>query len=435
MKKLLAIVLAMAMVLSLAACGGSSAPATEAPKADAPAAEAPAAEAPAAEEHEPVTIEFLCWGAAETTTADAFNAMVEGFMAKYPWITVEVTECNYDAVNTTLLTRAASQSAPDVAQVSNQWVAALYEMDALTALDDIMAAESIADYYEGAKSGTTIGGKVYSAPWIMQPMTMYCNMDLIKAAGYDAVPATWDEYVEQCYAIAKLGTNADGNTVYGRSLASTVLVGAGYFSLIDVWSNGGEFSDADGNICFYSDGTVAAYTELQNMVKAGVIAPGLQIVDNRSLFGNGQIGFHFDAPSQVANFSNVNLEVAQVPGGNSFSSDHHLVAFQNSEHPEECALLIDYLSGPEGMDLYTDYNDVICARTSVEELEFFSNMTGNMQVFFEAAGVAKSLPVQSSNFPAAMEAIAEGIQRVVIGMEDVDTVIKDVDAELVKMYG
>ena len=51
MKKMLAVVLAVLMVLSLAACGGSSAPAaTEAPAAAAPAAtEAPAAEAPATE--------------------------------------------------------------------------------------------------------------------------------------------------------------------------------------------------------------------------------------------------------------------------------------------------------------------------------------------------------------------------------------------------
>ncbi len=48
MKKILAMLLALVMVLSLAACGGS-APAEEAPKADAPAAEAPAAEAPAEE--------------------------------------------------------------------------------------------------------------------------------------------------------------------------------------------------------------------------------------------------------------------------------------------------------------------------------------------------------------------------------------------------
>ena len=48
MKKLMAMVLALVMVLSLAACGGSTAaPATEAPAAAAPAA--PATEAPAEE--------------------------------------------------------------------------------------------------------------------------------------------------------------------------------------------------------------------------------------------------------------------------------------------------------------------------------------------------------------------------------------------------
>ena len=48
MKKLIALLLALAMVMALAACGASEAPAaTEAPKADAPAAEAPAAPAEA----------------------------------------------------------------------------------------------------------------------------------------------------------------------------------------------------------------------------------------------------------------------------------------------------------------------------------------------------------------------------------------------------
>ena len=43
MKKIIALLMAMVMVLSLAACGASEPAATEAPAADAPAAEAPAA--------------------------------------------------------------------------------------------------------------------------------------------------------------------------------------------------------------------------------------------------------------------------------------------------------------------------------------------------------------------------------------------------------
>ena len=49
MTKFLALILALAMVFALAACGGSAAPAAEAPAEEAPAAEAPAAEAPAEE--------------------------------------------------------------------------------------------------------------------------------------------------------------------------------------------------------------------------------------------------------------------------------------------------------------------------------------------------------------------------------------------------
>ena len=49
MKKLIALLLALVMVLGLVACGAKDAPAADAPAADAPAADAPAADAPAAD--------------------------------------------------------------------------------------------------------------------------------------------------------------------------------------------------------------------------------------------------------------------------------------------------------------------------------------------------------------------------------------------------
>lgn len=73
MKKLMAMVLALVMVLSLAACGGSAAPATEAPAAAAPAAPAepaaPATEAPAEE--------------GKVFNIYAWNEEFKGFFEKY----------------------------------------------------------------------------------------------------------------------------------------------------------------------------------------------------------------------------------------------------------------------------------------------------------------------------------------------------------------
>ena len=246
MKKILAIVLALAMILSLAACGSK---AEETKPAESVKTTEAAKTETVKEEKEPVTLEFLCWGAAEETTADAFKAMLDGFMEKYPWITVEVTESNYDAVNTSLLTRIAAQDAPDVAQVSNQWVATYYEMGGLLPLDEYMSAETLADFYPGTMSGTNIDGHQYSATWITQPFALYCNSDLLAAAGYDHTPTTWDELIEMSYAVAALGKNADGNTVYGRTLGQRrrLLSRGRHHRLRRRGDRGGSDRDAEGN--------------------------------------------------------------------------------------------------------------------------------------------------------------------------------------------
>lgn len=81
MKKLFALLLAVVMVLSLAACGSSSAPAaTEAPKSDAPAAEAPAADTADVANDPKVTLVYAEVNPEDTIvgqTATEFKRLVE----------------------------------------------------------------------------------------------------------------------------------------------------------------------------------------------------------------------------------------------------------------------------------------------------------------------------------------------------------------------
>lgn len=380
---------------------------------------------------EDVTLTFFNWGSNEATTADAFNAMIAAFEAKYPHIHIEVETSNYDGVNTTLLNRCASGDTPDVAQISNQWLKAYYDMDAVLPIDEYLSKETIEDYYKGAISGVQFDGEhYYSAPWIMQPCELYCNMDLLNKAGYDHVPTSWEEMMKMAYDIAALGTTESGAKIYGRSLNSKLLANAGYGSFPDVWANGGDVV-VNGEVVFNSPETVKAYTDLQKAVKDGVAPAGLQIVDCRSLFGNGQIGFHVDAPSQAKNWTKINLDVAII---DTYSSDHHLAMFKNTKHPEEAALFIDFLTGPEAMQIYNEYTFVIPARTSVEQIEAYKSLDPIKAQFFKGAATARSLPVGSAKFVSAMEDIAGGIQRMVINGEDVATVVADVDTLLSKKY-
>ena len=173
---------------------------------------------------------------------------------------------------------------------------------------------------------------------------------------------------------------------------------------------------------------------MQKEIQEGVIAAGNQIVDNRTLFGNGQVAFHVDAPSQLKNWTEVNVTTSLIPGSYSFSSDHHIIASANTEHPEECALFIDYMTGIEAMEKYTSFTDVMPGRTSVEALDYYKNLNDNMSVFYKAAAQCKALPVNSSNFVAAMELLATAVQRVTIGNEDPATVAAETHDQLVEMY-
>ena len=80
MKKLIALLLALVMILSMTACGGSAAPAaTEAPKADAPAAEAPAAPAEPAGIDGEIAVFWYTFG--DTYLSSVRAAMNEAFAA------------------------------------------------------------------------------------------------------------------------------------------------------------------------------------------------------------------------------------------------------------------------------------------------------------------------------------------------------------------
>ena len=126
MKKLIAMLLALVMVLSLAACGAKQeAPATQPPAADAPAADAPAAEPPAADAsgldpNEKVTLRlygtanFIDVGPDGTmdlvsgVEMPGYNELIAKWNEKYPNVEILVETCPWDNWITSIQTAVLS---------------------------------------------------------------------------------------------------------------------------------------------------------------------------------------------------------------------------------------------------------------------------------------------------------------------------------------
>ena len=226
MKKLIALLLAVVMVLGLVACAAKAEtpkaeepkaeePAKEEPKAEEPKKEEPKEEAPAEEEHEEVTLEVWL---AQVDWADAWDALEAKFEEEYPWIQIEhvgLGEENF------IQQRIAANDLPAAIQLNNNEVMqAMLKDDRLIDLKDWDCAKLMSPTYADAYTfdGKMVGmcqGAAYSC--------MFYNMDILAQAGWDKIPENWDELLQCCADIAEKTDAAPLTTAAGKTTTSWMI--------------------------------------------------------------------------------------------------------------------------------------------------------------------------------------------------------------------
>lgn len=199
MKKLIALLLAILMVLGMAACGAKEEPVAKEPAAETPAAEEPAKEdpveeAPAAEE--PVTI---TWGIYETDnlTAEVWDSVIAMFEEANPGINVEKVVAVGDDRTAFWMTMAASGTFPDI----------VTEAEQMAKLEPTMFAELPADVADLFAPGamTSFGGKSVTIPFMKQlRMQCFYNKADFEALGLSE-PTTYDEFLNICATLKEAG--------------------------------------------------------------------------------------------------------------------------------------------------------------------------------------------------------------------------------------
>lgn len=245
MKKIIAMLLCLAMALSLVACGGSSAPAaTEAPKADAPTAEAPTAE--------PVTIKVA---AIETAYGSQVWVDVAAAFEAETGIKVELTtDKNLEDV---LSGPMQNGEFPDVVHLATGRPAGLTEQlvkaNALHPLTNALAltipgeSVKVSDKIAGGFTDNNIvapygDGVTYMAPMFYSPCGLFYNAKLFEDKGWE-VPTTWDEMWE-------LGETAKAEGIYLFTYPTAGYYDAFMFALMNA-IGGPEFFNA---ITTYEEG-------------------------------------------------------------------------------------------------------------------------------------------------------------------------------------
>lgn len=448
---LLSAILAGSFIFS--GCGGNQAESAPAP---APAGNASvettaaASAAPKQEGGEKVTITMSNWLEAEEATSAIFKEMLDDFMAENPDILVQSTAIPFTQYKDQVLIAGASGNPADVIMGNSTMMPAFQGAGILADLDGLISQELIDDIYPGYLAGTTYNGKVMALSWAPHPIAMYYNTELFEKAGLDPEkpPVTWEEMTEAGRAIAALGKDDSGNTIYGLGFSSGKIAQTGTLTNGILYAFGGRFVDENGMVSIVNDANIEALAWLKQMVDEGVNPSGLEIKDLRGLFAAGQIGILFDgdmgrnafrASSGLGEEFDKKMGVAIVPVGKTGRSEtiyteHQIAIAENSKNKEASARLVEYLLGKEAMLKYHKSNAIISARESIASLPEM-NEDYFMEVFNKQSETASPLPATNAMFDNAMNEMNKGIERIVINNEDIETVLTETEKKLKEMYG
>lgn len=259
-KKLLSLLLALVMVLSLAACGSGN----DKPQNNQPSENNQQQTSDEGSSSGPVELTF--WAGLTGADLAAMEGMVNNFNESQSNITVNFTSLSWSEIFAKLETSFNTSSGPDAMLMHVTDIPVYGSRGMLTPLDDIASACGIqeADYPKSVWEGAFCDGTQYAIPWDYHHMAIYVNKAMFEAAGLDPNAAFEDEasFLAACEALKNSG-------VYALSLGATHAHSERYWYGL-LYQMGGSFCDSGFTTAqFASPAGESALTFLNSLVEKG----------------------------------------------------------------------------------------------------------------------------------------------------------------------
>ena len=399
MKKFVALLLALVMACSLAACGGSSTPAT------------PASSDSSSAGSETVELNVIAAQYGQNTNA-WWDNFVKEFKSAYPNIDLTVEVVSWNDIYTKVNTRIANGQAPDILNID---VFADYQADGLLLpAKDFVSEETYAKMYPAFLEQSNVDGTIWAIPDLASARAMYYNADILEAAGVE-VPTTWEELTAACEAI-----KAYDSSIYPWGIDMTTDEGQAAFAYY-TWNNGGGFVDANGEWALNSAENVEAIEYAIGLVNAGYTNTD-PANDTRyalqDMFGAGQVAMMIapnSLPTYVADGGyEVNYGVAAIPTntGSSVSAGvmDRFMCFDNGYSDAEMEAIktfFDYFYENERYSAWVEMEGFLPATSTGGEI--LAAADESMAAWVDVVG--------SSNFYPAAKAEWADVKQGVINVE------------------
>lgn len=251
-------------------------------------------------------LEITFWHAMQAALGQSLTKLIDEFNATHPrYKIIQTAIANYGSLQQKTTAAVASGQPPVITQAYENWVANYMLGNLLTPLEKFvkdpsmgLSQSSINDFFPTMwKDAYMPDGKLWMLPFNKSVEVMYYNVDMLKEAGFDHPPRTWNEFAEMVKALTK----PDGSQ-WGASFGADVDL---WYSLVHAWG-GRVLSDDYRTVLFDKDPNVLnAVSFMNDLYKNGYIhfTTGYNYQTD---FGNKKCAFIF---ASVASYTYINKAV------------------------------------------------------------------------------------------------------------------------------
>ncbi len=345
-----------------------------------------------------------------------------------------------------ILASIVAGTTPDVC--SNIWPGVLHDLvraqgvlrlDKMPGFDSLMTARVPTELRERFRSAD---GGYYQLPWKTNPILMMINPAMLRSAGVARVPRTYSEYLAAAALVTK-DTDGDGRT--DRWMGARDIRPIWWQRYFDVYplyvaaSGGKTLFDDQGALAIDTTAMADVMGFFQTLYARGDY-PRSTLQGNA--FAQQRIATEFTGPWTVGwlaeNAPEVPVDFAPVPVPDgtplgdgppvTYGDYKNIALFATTRHPREAWAFAQFLVSPEADRLLLETTRQIPIRRGLLDdpaLAAFFSANPAMRRFAEQAVATRGVDAVP-NLPETLDAVAQGYERAVYGIETPAQVVRSV---------
>ncbi len=382
-----------------------------------------------------VTLVFWAMG----REGEIVQALTQEFERRHPDIRVRVQQIPWSAAHEKLLTAYAGDTMPDVFQLGTTWVPEFVALDAISPLDQRVAASpevASADFFPGIVDSNEVGGHLWGLPWYVDTRLLFYRQDILSRAGHPEPPRTWAEWRDAMAAVKRLvGPDADAIVLPSNEWAPVVILALEQNA--ELLKGDAECADFDGPgfrkalsfyLSMFEDGFASAST-------------GAEIANLYQEFANGRFSMYISGPWNLGEFASRlppalqdAWATAPMPSpdqrypGVSLAGGASLAIRRTSAHQDAAWKLIEFLTGTAQQIRFYQLSGNLPARTAAWQDPALAG-DRRAQAFFEQLQRVRSTP-KIPEWERIAAAITRRVDQLVRGDRTLDATVRALDADV-----